>query len=145
MKKKLITITLLSTTLGLSTINVSAEPHLSLPSSSITLEDNFDMSRPYYQNIRDISVRNTRNKNSLHIYANITVTLPTNISMTTKLEKYRNGKWSTVKTWSSKKSSTMGLVLSKSYTITKGYKYRTCATFKCGNEQGKKYSNIVSY
>lgn len=145
MKKKLSTIVLLSTALGVSTITVSAKTNFLTPVTSSITENTFATPSPYYQNIRDVIAHNTRNGNSLHMYTNIITTRPVNISLTTKLEKYKNGKWTTVKTWSSQKSSSIDLTLSKTYTITKGYKYRTCSTFKCGNEQGKKYSNIISY
>ena len=56
------------------------------------------------------------------VTANSTYTVYLNIG----LQRYKNGEWTTIKSWST--SGTGGAELDKSYYVTSGYYYRTSAT-----------------
>jgi len=64
------------------------------------------------------------------------------------LQQYKSGSWQTVKDWTST-GSTMSRSLSKSKSVTKGYKYRAKAVCQAyvGSKVEKvtKYSKTVSY
>lgn len=51
----------------------------------------------------------------------------TKVSITAKLQQYKNGSWSTIKTFTKSKDST-SVTLSDTYPVTKGYTYRVQST-----------------
>lgn len=63
----------------------------------------------------------------IHLYSSYTATL------TVKLQRYENGYWSTVKSWSTSDSTS----LSKSYYVTSGYSYRVVTSASVYNSSGK--------
>lgn len=100
--------------------------------------------KPYYTNISNVSVTTKINagnaSSNVKIYADSIMA----ISVKLRLEKYTNGYWNTVRSWSTSKSGTK-LLFSRNCNVTKGYKYRTVAVIDCGGEKVTKYSNSVSY
>ena len=99
---------------------------------------------PYYTNISNVSVMTKINagnaSSNVEIYSNSIMT----ISVKLRLEKYTNGYWNTVRSWSTSKRG-IKLLFSRNCNVTKGYKYRTVAVVNCGGEKVTKYSNSVSY
>lgn len=51
----------------------------------------------------------------------------TKVSITAKLQQYKNGDWTTIKTFTKSKDST-SVTLSDTYPVTKGYTYRVQST-----------------
>lgn len=86
--------------------------------------------------------------------AKVTGTITGKIGQTTKtsinlyLQQYRNGSWVTIDNWTSS-GNTESRLLSKSKTVTKGYKYRAKAvcTAYVGSDKETvtKYSKSISY
>ena len=72
----------------------------------------------------------------------------TKVSITAKLQQYKNGSWTTIKTFSKSKDST-SVTLSDTYPVTKGYTYRVQSTVTayCGgaSETRTVTSNEVKY
>lgn len=72
----------------------------------------------------------------------------TKVSITAKLQQYKNGSWSTIKTFTKSKDST-SVTLSDTYPVTKGYTYRVQSTVTayCGgaSETRTVTSNEVKY
>lgn len=66
-----------------------------------------------------------------------------------RLQRYENSTWKTVKTWS--KTGGTSCVVSESYAVSSGYKYRlrnTCSVYSSAGvllESGTCYSNEVTY
>lgn len=89
---------------------------------------------PYYTGTATISASlsiSTSGKatctGKIHLYSSYTATL------TVKLQRYENGYWSTVKSWSTSDSTS----LSKSYYVTSGYSYRVVTSASVYNSSGK--------
>lgn len=99
---------------------------------------------PYYTNISNVSVTTKINagnaSSNVEIYAESIMA----ISVKLRLEKYTNGYWNTVRSWSTSKSG-IKLLFSRNCNVTKGYKYRTVAVIDCGGEKVTKYSSSISY
>ncbi len=66
----------------------------------------------------------------------------TKVKVTLFLQKYSGGKWTTVKEWDDSKSS-QNLTTVKSTDVSKGYEYRTQATFTVYS--GLKYTKVLKY
>lgn len=101
----------------------------------------FDIQSAYYNNaITSISISGSGTAS-----CSATVTgkrgVTTKITIKLYLQKYSNGKWTTVKQWSGSKNGT-SYTLSKTTSISKG-KYRTKAI--CKIYSGREYETITKY
>lgn len=77
---------------------------------------------PLWDNVKRLNISLTKNNNTLEIVSDISTSGFKEISGTIYLEKYTNGRWSQVNSWSI--SGTGALVVSKSYRGTSGNTYR---------------------
>lgn len=86
--------------------------------------------------------------------ATVTAKITGKVGTTTKtsinlyLQQYKDGAWTSIESWSSS-GSTVNRSISKTKSVTKGYKYRTKAVCRAyaGSDVEKitKYSSAVSY
>lgn len=65
------------------------------------------------------------------------------ISVAMKLQRYQNGSWTTLKTWSANQSSPLSLSGTK--TVASGYNYRVSATCSVYNSSGSFVESATTY
>lgn len=122
MKQKLISV--LSLVLILCSIftipGLADAPNLDIP------EDPVEPEAPYVDlDFITASIDiNSSGKASCYSYA-ITATSSYTVALTMSIQRYKNGTWSSIKSWST--SGTGYASLNKSYYVTAGYYYRTAA------------------
>lgn len=100
---------------------------------------------PYYTNIVQATVTTKLIGGTATSSVDISAHNQQKITVKLRLEKYKNGYWTTVNMWSTSKVNTRNLSFAKKCNVSKGYTYRTVAVINCGGEQVTKYSNVVSY
>ena len=68
------------------------------------------------------------------------------VELIVDLQRYKDGKWETIKTWSDKPEATFAAVYER-YAIAKGYSYRLYLTVKAyqGNKLLETATDIYSY
>lgn len=96
---------------------------------------------PLWDNVKRLNISLTKNNNTLEIVSDISTSGFKEISGTIYLEKYINGRWSQVNSWSI--SGTGALVVSKSYRGTSGNTYRARVSVNVEGERINSTSSTV--
>lgn len=110
------------------------------PMNNIVLaKENIDF--PLWEDNGNANVSIYNSNNILNIETTITAKSNYNISGTIYLEKYTNGRWSQVNSWSI--SGTGALVVSKSYRGTSGNTYRARVSVNVEGERINSKSSTV--
>lgn len=84
----------------------------------------------------------SRSGSSMNCYGKTTVPAGYKASVIVELQKY-NGGWATINRWSA--TGGISAVVSKSYGVESGYKYRVKTTHRAYDSNGKTIETIVKY
>lgn len=92
--------------------------------------------------INDASNSLWRSGNTMNCYGNTKVPSGYSSGLTMELQKYDGG-WTTIKTWSS--TGGTSATLSRTHSVSSGYRYRLKTTHKAYNGAGGTAETIVKY
>lgn len=100
-----------------------------------------DTIMPRYKYIKQIGIGLKVQNNKAHLYVECITHNTAKISIKVELQKYENGNWKTIKTYSDSENGT-DCIVSESYDVSSGYNYRTNVTINANEEKITKTSSV---
>lgn len=100
-----------------------------------------DSIMPRYTYIKQVGAGLQIQNKTAYLYAECITYNKANISVKVELQRYENGTWKTIKTYSNSANDTE-CVVSEEYAVTSGYDYRTNITVNANGESLTKKSSV---